>query len=568
MDNSHIHYKLKHAGTSSQTGYFAIVPEERIDFEKGLSLLKSRPFDSFLHKYLLDSLSDMEEESIRSVYQNAKDQSDWCALSLFAEHVIAQSGPSGLTAYFYDEQKETVKQTSPLVHIRNALQPNRRLHRQWIRIFRDNILDHAPLPAAEEVQLPFICSGECGYQPPSGPALSDLAPGFQETTEPVKPVPSDTTVERALSGLEKAGVKLGHEMRHQSSLSPFGLLRKWEFSVDSSCGRNLYTLSGGQTSYGKGLTMEDAQASLTMEIVERRSVFADISAREIPGYRNAYPIFQAPYSELSTDTVHAVHPGKLALEVPYEDEPLYWIKGQTPGENDLENAMVPVQSVFLFCNPDEPDLFSGLGSTGIASGNTMEQAKIAALLEIFERHQEATVPFKEKDCFKLVTGNENIGDLLRAYKSYGIDLVFQDLTPKTGIPCCKCFVTDQEGHIRKGTAAALNARKAILSAIMETPHPFPEGERTLQDTADRIMVDFDHLPNYSTGNFARDLEMLETLLLSNGLRPYYVDLTRDDIGMPVVKAVIEGMEILGDFDEFSRVHPELFFNYLESAGSR
>jgi ribosomal protein S12 methylthiotransferase accessory factor YcaO len=568
LKNSQIRYKLKHAGTSSQTGYFTIVPQEQIDFVKGLSLLKTRPFDSFLHKYLLDSLSDMDEESIHSVYRTAKDNADWCTLSLFAEHVISQKGPSGRTAYFDDEEIKKIKKASPLVHIRNALQPNQRLHRQWTRIFRDNIIAHEPLPAVEEIQLPMICAEECGYQPPDGPALSDLAPGYQEQTEPVKPVPSETTAEHALSGLKKAGIKLGHEMRHQSSLSPFGLLRKWEFGVTSSCGRNLYTLSGGQTSYGKGLTMEDARASLTMEIVERCSVFADISANEIPGYRIPYPLFHAPYSDLSTDTFHAVRPGKLALEVSYEDEPLYWIKGHTPGETDAEEAMVPAQSVFLFSNLDEPDLFSGLGSTGIASGNTMEQAKIAALLEIFERHQEAVVPFREKDCFKLVTGNENIGDLLRAYKSYGIDLVFQDLTPKTGIPCCKCFVTDPDGNIQKGTAAALNARKAILSAVMETPHPFPEDRPTRPDAADRIMVDFDHLPNYSTGAFGRDLEMLEELLRSNNLRPYYVDLTRDDIGIPVVKAVIEGMEILGDFDEFSRVHPELFSNFLEFTGTR
>ena len=568
MENHHIHYKLKHAGTTSQTGYFSVVPAERIDFGKGLSLLKSRPFDSFLHKYLLDCLSDLDEGSIHSMYQNAREDSDWCALSLFAERVLARNGASGLTAYFDEDEKNMIRQASPLIHIRNSLQPNQRLHRQWIRIFRDNIAAHEPLPSLEEVQLPLICSGECGYQAPAGPALGDLAPGYLETTEPLKPIPSETTARRALSGLERACVKLGHEMRHQSSLSPFGLQRKWEFAVKSSCGRNRYTLSGGQTSYGKGLTMEDAQASLTMEIVERCSVFADISATEILGYRTAYPLFHAPYSELETDTVHAVHPGKLALEIPYEDEPLYWIKGQTPGQNELEDAMIPVQSIFLFCNPDEPDLFSGLGSTGIASGNTMEQAKIAALLEIFERHQEAVFPFQEKDCFKLVTGNENIGELLRAYKSCGIDLIFQDLTPKTGIPCCKCFVTDRDGNIRKGTAASLNARKAILSAIIETPHPFPQGPQTRPDPADRIMVDFDILPNYSTGDFTRDLEMLEELLLSNGLRPYYVDLTRSDIDIPVVKAVIEGMEIVGDFDEFSRVHPELFSNFLESAGSR
>ena len=42
-----------------------------------------------------------------------------------------------------------------------------------------------------------------------------------------------------------------------------------------------------------------------------------------------------------------------------------------------------------------------------------------------------------------------------------------------------------------------------------------------------------------------------------------MDLTRKDIGLPVVRAIVPGMEIIGDFDEFSRVHPELFEKYLE-----
>ncbi|MFO7752695.1 MAG: YcaO-like family protein [Desulfobacteraceae bacterium] len=566
MGNSQIDYRLKHAKTASQTGYFGVVPRERMDFDTALALLKSRPFDGFLHKYLLDRLSEMDRETIQQLFAKAENKKDPCFLSIFAEQVIAESGPSGLKAYFDDTWTEKIRTASPLIHIRSALQPNQRLHRQWISIFRENIMAHEPLPAPADVNLPLICAGECGFQAHEGPLVSELAKDYQNREEQPDRFSPEKTAREALSGLERAGVKLGHEMRHQSSLSPFGLLRKWEFFVDVSSGRNLYTLSGEQTSYGKGLTMEDARASLTMEIVERCSAFADISPFGAPGYANGHQLFHAQYSEFAADTVHAVNPEKLALEITYENEPIFWLQGETPGDNGAEKAFVPAQSVFLFCNLDEPDLFSGLGSTGLASGNTMEQAKIAALLEIIERHQEATSPFRNTDCFRLVAGNENISDLLGAYKSYGINLRFQDLTSKTGIPCCKCFVVDLDGNIQKGTAASLNARKAILSAICETTHPFPQGPGTRPDLYERIIVDFDNLPDYSTGNFRCDLEMLETLLLRNNLRPCYVDLTREDIGIPVVKAVIEGMEILGDFDGFSRVHPELFSNYLELSG--
>ena len=67
---------------------------------------------------------------------------------------------------------------------------------------------------------------------------------------------------------------------------------------------------------------------------------------------------------------------------------------------------------------------------------------------------------------------------------------------------------------------------------------------------------------YATKDAAADLKLLETLLLKNNYRPCYVDLTRKDIGLPVVKTIVSGMELLGDFDNYSRVHPELYHNYI------
>ena len=228
--------------------------------------------------------------------------------------------------------------------------------------------------------------------------------------------------------------------------------------------------------------------------------------------------------------------------------------------------MIPAQAVFLFCNLDEISLFSGLGSTGFASGSTMEQAKVSALLELIERHQENTVPFSHETCFRLISEDASILKLLESYRALGIDILFQDITPASGIPCCKCFVKDQEGNIHKGTSAHLDAKKAIISALTETPYPFPGGPPSAQAGVpyDNIaLVAYENLPNYTTGNHASDLALLESLLLSWGKQPCYVDITRKDIGIPVVRAIVPGMEIIGDFDEFSRVHPELFQHYLK-----
>jgi ribosomal protein S12 methylthiotransferase accessory factor YcaO len=49
---------------------------------------------------------------------------------------------------------------------------------------------------------------------------------------------------------------------------------------------------------------------------------------------------------------------------------------------------------------------------------------------------------------------------------------------------------------------------------------------------------------------------------SNGYHPIYVDLTCEDLRIPVVKAIVPGMELSADFERSSRVSPRLFSNYL------
>ena len=221
-----------------------------------------------------------------------------------------------------------------------------------------------------------------------------------------------------------------------------------------------------------------------------------------------------------------------------------------------------LQCIFLFCNLEEPALFSSLGSTGFASGNTLEQAKVSALLEVIERHHEATMPMDISTCFRFVSSHKGIAPLLTAYEYENVALQFQDITGPMGIPCCRCFVVDQAGTIQKGAAASLSAKKAIISAITETTYPFPHSPSSQSGPDDLLVVDYDNLPDYATGDPVSDLNLLETLLIQNNYRPYYIDLTRKDIGLPVVKAIVPGMDIIGDFDDYSRVHGELFRNYL------
>ena len=56
--------------------------------------------------------------------------------------------------------------------------------------------------------------------------------------------------------------------------------------------------------------------------------------------------------------------------------------------------------------------------------------------------------------------------------------------------------------------------------------------------------------------------VLEKTLMDNGYTPAYVDLTRKDLNIPVTRAIIPGLELISDFDQYSRVSPRLYRNYL------
>jgi ribosomal protein S12 methylthiotransferase accessory factor YcaO len=239
------------------------------------------------------------------------------------------------------------------------------------------------------------------------------------------------------------------------------------------------------------------------------------------------------------------------------------MEGQRRTSKGHAPVWVPVQCVYLFCNLDERALFSGLGSTGLASGNTVAEARLSALYELLERDCEAVNPFHPSRCFRVYTEDERLGALLEDYRARGIHLQFQDISPTFGIPCCRCFVTHRDGAVARGSGTNLNGRQAVLSALTETPYPYPAGPPSAPALPDLPWLPFESLPDFSSGSPDRDLALVEKTLAANGFFPLYVDMTRKDLEIPVTRALIPGLEMMADFDRTSRINPRLFNNYLK-----
>lgn len=528
--------------------------------------------DDFLHQHVLAGMKSLKSKALERFLDQAEKEQDLVCLALGAECLLLRRGREALLKRFPESALHALSEHTPLIHLRSVLEPDQALHSQWTAIFKRNIENHEPLPLLANTGLPHLSFKTETAASGTAVLIADLAGSAVCNGYSSSPIiPPSQMADIAAERLENAGVALGPLMRHEASLSPIGLLRSWRFRTRTDNGRNRFSLSGEQISYGRGLSPDTARASLMMEIVERYSAFASVSGGGLESYRTPYPFRRASYKALADeiaangDESGVLDPDTLALEVSYRGQPLHWVCGEAPGPEGSgrhQPFWVPVQCLFLFCNLDEPALFSGLGSTGLASGATPAQARLAALLEIIERHQAATVPYDPAACFKLVALHDPIAGLLETYRRAGIHLWFQDITPAFGVPCCRCFVTEQSGTIHIGTAAHLDARRAIIAAITETGCPFPHSPATRPGPPESLIVDYERLPDYSTGHGDADVALLENLLVRNHYRPCYVDLTRTDVNLPVVKAMVPGMEIMGDFDDCSRVHPDLFGRYL------
>ena len=564
-----LEYQLTRIRTEAATGYFDALPEPSPDFDCGVALARLSPNDEFLRKHLLRVIAGWEPEELRPKIIAAPAE-DTFLRALFLEACLVQPRFAALRTLFPGKQRRQLAAHSPLVPIKALLRKDQRLHSRWMELFRRNLRLHEPLPPPERAGLAApITDGAITRAMAAPMPLERCAEQYGSGDPPTRCCQMAADLEAlasdALQRLRQAGILVGEEMRHEASLSPIALLRSWQVDITVACGRHHYRLKGEQTAYGRGLELAAARAACVMEIVERASSYASVAADHVPGYTHEYRLTRARASALGRNRVKHLDPNRLGLEAVYRDEPLYWLEGRTPAETGLEPILVPAQCIFLFCNLDEPKLFSALGSNGLGAGTSLAQAKCKAILELIERDSDATTPFSPGRIFEIESDDPKIMRLLLHYRQAGIEVGFMDITGPLGVPCCKCFVQHSDGTVAAGTAAHLTASRALLSALTETPYPFPYGppSRSLPPPAARVPLD--QLPDYDMGVPERNLALLEHLLALNGLSPIYVELTRRDLEFPVVRAIIPGLELMGDFDRYSRVHPRLFGNYLKDA---
>lgn len=568
-----MNYQLQLINTVAGVGCFAAMPTGRLSLNDMLGHQHAQPMDEFMHRQLVQKLGEMPYRRLeRMVRESAAGgwREDPVLAALLVEACHTHARLAGLRPLVHALDPAGLAPYSPSVLLRSLALADQPAHNAVMTALRACVLDLAPAPSRAE--LPAPPPGIARGAIPTGPTATEMRARLKNNgllPPPAPRCPVVETIQMAGRRLTDAGVFASGETMHRASLSPIALLRHWSVDIAIRHGRHSNTLFGLQTCYGRGLDGDSARASCLMECAERFSAYASMDARGVCNRRTAMPLVTGSAAGLAGRG--ALDPAALRLEVPYQGQTLHWVPAKAatradgPEAGRPRPALVPAQMVFLFCNLDEPELFSALSSTGLASGNTLAEAQVAGLYEVLERDAAAVTPFDPARCFRPASDDFTLSAMLSGYEQAGVHVWLQDCTTEFGVPCYKSIVLGPDGSVTQGAGCGLDGHRAALSAITETPWPFP-GAASGPAPANLPLRRLESLPDCSTGSAEGDAMVLEQTLLAHGYTPFTVDLTRGDLEIPVVRMVVPGLEIQADFDRYSRCSPRLWANVTRLAG--
>ncbi|MEV6602171.1 YcaO-like family protein [Actinoplanes sp. NPDC051346] len=305
-------------------------------------------------------------------------------------------------------------------------------------------------------------------------------------------------------------------------------------------------------SQGKGVTPELAMVSAMMESIETWHV-----EQPLP------PVVTGTPRELDLAYDLAALP-LTAPQLLHDELPLTWLPARSLADGVA--TLVPRDAVRLSLEqPTDWCAPAFLASTnGLASGNTVVEATLHALYEVIER-----------DAVTAATGSDRgvrvdprtlrsavIDDLCAMIERAGVVLETRLLPSPTGLPCFLAWVAcDDYPAAMYGFGCHLSAETALSRAITEATQtrlayiagarddlregiddsgarrrPEPAGEPA--DINDLLGVRVDH------DSLLDDLDyVVERATAAFGHSPVVADLTRAEIGVPVVKVVAPGSRV-------------------------
>lgn len=556
-------YTYTHGGTQGSTGYFYPRLENNYTLYELFDLWTQRQWDAYLKKYIHVCLEELMWDELQNLLEEMWAKKWDCAVYELLYEYVWLKGQWTPLGKFLDKLRKNCKCLPIRTSLTARIGFDCKTRIYIAKVSNDNIWRHENLPSACEYKNMLSGMAELAD------ALIKIEKNFipDHGNENIFKQSSSNAdilknINSAIKRLESANILAGEEMRHECSLAPIGLLRKWNLQAKTAMEEKTSELLGTATAYGRGLTIPEARISLAMEIVERSSAYVSIENKSgqwnIQNRKNMPVLLHLSPNEMKNEGLGTAWPN-----IPWDvhcwtDKKILWMKCE---DNKNTNLFVPIQAIYLFDNLDEPRIFESLGSTGLGAGPTSFYAKLSAILEVIERDAQATMPYNEADCFCLRSNDKRIQGLLDDYLAQGIYVQFQDITTEFGIPAYRCFLVDREHRISMGSASSVNGKTAMLRALTETPWEYSygrlSGKPSLCPKRQLPVKYLEDMPVFGTGDAKSDLEFVEKILSAHGYQCIYADITRKDLDLPVFRAIVPGLEYNTIFDWENLPSPRL-----------
>ena len=325
-------------------------------------------------------------------------------------------------------------------------------------------------------------------------------------------------------------------------------------------------------SQGKGLTLAAAKASGLMEAAETfhaERIDRPLRLGSRDDLHRALPL-------VDTDRL----PLRRASRWP-ADPPILWIEAVDLASE--ERLWVPYEAVHAnYTHPLPTGTGCFIASTnGLASGNHPLEAICHAICEVIERDATSLWYLQDKrarDATRIDL--DSIDDpacnmILDRIQQSGFGVAVWETTSDLGVPAFDCLIVDErveDGHSGGGAGCHPAAEIALLRALTEAVqvrNTYVTGSRDdlpvddylparHAEKRERIRLrtkssgpcrDFRAVPSHRFETFAEECRWLLARLAAVGCpQVLAVDLTRPEIGVPVVRVVVPGLEAAHDSD--------------------
>jgi ribosomal protein S12 methylthiotransferase accessory factor len=321
-------------------------------------------------------------------------------------------------------------------------------------------------------------------------------------------------------------------------------------------------------SQGKGVDLDAAKASGVMESIELYHA-----------ERVTCPLKLAAWNDLrfSHDAVQIERLPLLSASAFHPDRPLLWVEGM-----DLLGSCprwVPFELVhtnYTLPFPSGSGCFV-MSSNGLASGNHPLEAVSHGLCEVIERDASALFHFRTAEDqaaarLDLTTvADPDCRSVLARYARAGVAVGVWDITSDIGVSAFRCVIVDEtpnpfrplgpvegmgchparEVALLRALTEAAQARLTLIAGSRDDNgrdrYCHAQGTELIDRARARLREcgarDFADIPTHAGETFEDDLAWVLARLSTAGMKEaVVVDLTKPELGIPVVRVVVPGLE--------------------------